>query len=158
MEINLEENERRYLMNLLGESLAREAHTAGSEETAREIVRKLEGAGNPHEEASLSDYVAERIAEMLGIQDGKGGCGEVVQKGTDIVLRGKARDRLPFSVRCIDCDSVALSGCVRQARKDCAWGNYWSLVIREKSMGQTPVVAMDFGAFELLMSVFLGKL
>lgn len=157
MEIELDENESRYLRNLLGEILTRDNHTAGSERTARGIAGKIEDAGKAQAGVPLQDFVTERIAGMLGIEGRKGGGSEIRQDGNDIVVRGKARGRFPFSVRCIDCESIALSGCVRQARNDCAWGNYWSLVAREKGMGQPPVVIMDFVAFELLMSVFLGR-
>lgn len=71
---------------------------------------------------------------------------EMGQSGVDIILRGEARKRFPFSVECKNQESLKITEWVEQAQHNQAEGTQWAVVFKKKSL-KNPLVLLDFKSF-----------
>lgn len=105
---------------------------------------------------NLQQWVCKRISEITGLpynqQDD--GCEihsrEMGQQGTDIVLRGTALKRFPFSVECKASESLNLKDTVDQAKSNTYAGTDWIIVHNKKAISDTLVI-MSWDTFEKLV-------
>jgi hypothetical protein len=110
---------------------------------------------------NLQYWVCTRISELLGIpyvqQDDS--ClihsREMGQRGTDIALRGEARDRFPFDIEAKATKQFRIVDAVKQAEANTAAGRYGMVVHRPT--GQQPVVVFSWDTFaRMYQDVFIG--
>jgi len=75
---------------------------------------------------------------------------EMGQAGIDVVLRGEALRRFPFSVECKASESLDIKGTVEQARGNVYKDTDWLIVHRRKAIPEVLVI-MAWDAFERLV-------
>jgi len=105
----------------------------------------------------LQDWVAKRIGELLNLEWGHEDYHLIEprpmgQAGTDVILRGKARDKFPFGIECKSGQNIGWQAAVRQARENAKKGKYegWLLFLKTKEF-QKPIVMFDAETFFRLM-------
>ena len=74
------------------------------------------------------------------------------QNGTDIILRGEAKTRFPYSVECKDCDRISLPEWVEQARQNSTEDSPWLLFIHSRPAGQKDLVVMEVETFRNILA------
>lgn len=72
------------------------------------------------------------------------------QKGVDVILRGDALRRFPFSVECKATENWVLPKAIKQARKNKLKGTNWLLIMKRKEF-QNPIVVLDANTFFKLL-------
>lgn len=105
---------------------------------------------------NLQQWVCDRIATITGLpynqQDDN--CDihsrEMGQAGIDVILRGEARKRFPFSVECKASESLDIKGTVEQAKSNVYPGTDWLIVHRKKAIPDVLAI-MAWDAFERLV-------
>ena len=130
----------------------------------RSILRKFDREQNKIKVSSakgkgreLQKWVCGRIASILNLpydqQDDN--ClihsREMGQRGTDVVLRGEALKRFPFSIECKSGQNISLIPAIKQAKDNQAAGTEWMVVIRTKALPET-IVCMGWKTLEKLYS------
>lgn len=145
------------------------ARTAGDYSVPAEGLRKkirVAGMRITHGSAkgkgrALQQWVCQRIAELVGVpynqQDDE--ClihsREMGQSGTDVVLRGIAAVRFPYSVECKSSEGMSVQGFVIQASKNVRPGTDWLVVYKCKAL-DAPVVIMSWATFASLERIRQG--
>ncbi len=118
--------------------------------TKRITISSAKGKGR-----ELQKRTAERIAELIGIpfdqQDDESliRYREMGQPGTDVVLRGKALLRFPFSIECKSTESFELIKTIEQVQANQRPGTEWLIVHRSKRVAKT-IVIMEWDALDRL--------
>lgn len=67
--------------------------------------------------------------------------------GTDVVLRGEAKEKFPYSIECKNCKSISLPEWIRQAESNSEDGN-WLLFIKSPAIESKKVVVLSINQFE----------
>jgi hypothetical protein len=75
---------------------------------------------------------------------------EMGQAGSDIILRGDAQERFPFTVECKSTESFSLVPTINQVRANLKKGTDWLIVHRRKALPD-PIVILTWEAFERLL-------
>lgn len=104
---------------------------------------------------NLQYWVCEKISKLLGIpfnqQDDD--ClihsREMGQAGADIILRGEAGKKFPFSIECKSSESLNLVGTIEQVKSNTKPNQDWIIVHKKKAI-PNPIVIMDWDCFERL--------
>lgn len=125
------------------------------------LLKQCERAGKPIKTSSakskgrdLQQWVCREISEMVSIpyNQGDDDClihsREMGQSGTDIVLRGKAKERFKYSVECKNTESLSLYQAIEQCIANTLPGQDWLIVHKKK--GSEPIVVLDWEAFRRL--------
>ena len=157
--VNLSDKERSFMNTLLSK------YEDPSDKTIKAIKKKMDDSSKRIKVSSakgkgrgLQNWVAERISNLIGEkfdnQDDEAPIRgrEMGQRGTDVVLKGEARKKFPFTIECKNVETIHFRDFVDQARKYSEAGG-WLLVIRTKSLPET-TVSMSWGTFE---NLFEGK-
>jgi hypothetical protein len=101
----------------------------------------------------LQKWVCAQIAKITGIpyDQADDSClihsREMGQAGSDIVLRGVAKERFPFSIECKNTEQISLPSAIEQAKSNIKGYDYWMVVLKSKSIKDT-VVVLPWGTFE----------
>ena len=104
----------------------------------------------------LQKWVCQKIAKILGIEYNSQDdqclihsrtCG---LSGVDIILRGEAIKRFPYSIECKSSEKLNLLGTIRQAKSNQVDGTDWLIVYKRKAF-KKPIVIMDWDAFQNLV-------
>jgi hypothetical protein len=111
---------------------------------------------NKNKGLHLQKWVAEKLSKISGIPWGAEDEMEIQsrpmgQHGVDIILRGKAAKRFPFSFECKSGESFQLVKTIEQARDNQREDRPWIIVHRRKKF-RNPIVMMDWDTFESLIS------
>ena len=107
----------------------------------------------------LQQYIAEQISNILDIPWGPDELirsRESGQKGVDVVLLGKAKEKFPWSVECKNVEKLNWWDAIKQARTNQLDGTDWLLVVKKNHEG--PVVVMDSMIFFKLWWRYLRAL
>jgi hypothetical protein len=105
---------------------------------------------------SLQYWVCERISQMIDIpyKQSDDQClihsREMGQAGSDIILRGEAKHRFPFSVECKASEQLDLPGTIKQVKANTDDDEKWIIVHKRKSIPD-PIVIMAWDSFQELM-------
>lgn len=126
------------------------------------IYKKLERALKPITVSSrknkgreLQKYVCCKLAEILKIdyRQDDDNCEihsrEMGQSGTDIVLRGTAREIIKFDIECKNVEKLKLYEAIDQSRLNTQKGRDW-LVVHKKNHNK-PIAILDFEVFVNLL-------
>jgi hypothetical protein len=145
--VNLTATEREIIVQLVNNS------DGGLEKEKNTLIKKLAKANKTISVASrkgkgreLQHFACKEISKLIGIpfdnQDDS--CEihsrEMGQSGVDVVLRGKAQERFPYSIECKSGESISLRSFVLQAKANKKEGTDWLLLIRTKSIPEDVVV------------------
>ncbi len=91
--------------------------------------------------------IAQKISKLLNIKTQKDGDIEsrpMGQSGTDIILRGKARELFDFYIECKRTEQLSLNTWIAQAKRN-SKDNRWLLFFRRNR--KKPIVIMDCDLF-----------
>lgn len=112
--------------------------------------------------AGFQKEVCELISKITGVKfDNSDDSCEIHSRemglsGSDVVLRGAARERFKYGIECKNANSVSLPEWVRQARENAIDEN-WLLFIKSPLIDGGPVVVMPIEEFSELASRALTK-
>lgn len=118
--------------------------------------KKITTASAKAKGRNLQQWVCERISAITGIPyvQSDDQCEihsrEMGQAGIDVVLRGEALKRFPFSVECKATESLNLKDTVDQAKSNTYKNTDWIIVHRKKAIPE-PLVIMSWDTFEKLV-------
>jgi len=149
--ICLSDSDREYIKSLLTDDRKSKALSKKLEDADKHItVQSAKGKGR-----ELQKWVCRKISGLTGIPfDNKDdNCKihsrEMGQSGVDIILRGEALQKFPFSVECKSTESLNLREFVQQAKNNQKEDTNWMVVVRTKSISDV-VVMMSWESFEKL--------
>ena len=96
----------------------------------------------------LQKWVCKKISKAIGLpwgyEDDKLIQPRLMgQSGTDVVLRGEALDRFPFSVECKSKEAWKLPSAIMQAKANQLKGTEWLLVLKKKAKPNKAIVVLD---------------
>ena len=97
----------------------------------------------------LQNWAAKKISQLLDIPWGPDeliSSRRMGQKGVDVVLRGAALEKFPYSIECASGEKINLLDKIRQARKNRKKGLQWLLFFKRAEF-KTPIVMMDADVF-----------
>jgi len=112
---------------------------------------------------NLQYFVCERIASLFNVKfdQNDDDClvhsREMGQHGTDVITRGKVKKQFPFSVECKCQENLQIPQWIEQAKDNVEKDKSWLLIVKKKSIGQKPIVIMEWESFEKLMKKYLEK-
>lgn len=100
---------------------------------------------------SLQNKVCEKISELTGIPWGSEDemliqSRQMGQKGCDVILRGKALERFPYSIECKSAQKINLWAAIDQAKANQKKDTDWLVVLKRKEI-KSPVVCLDINVF-----------
>ncbi len=106
---------------------------------------------------NLQQWICARLSELTGIpwgpdDDALISSRPMSQSGVDIILRGEAADRVPFSFECKNGESFKLVASIEQARANEKPGRPWLIVHRRKKF-RNPIVMMDWDTFAVMLKI-----
>jgi len=115
------------------------------------MKRRITVASAKAKGRNLQKWVCERIGNLLkfpwGYEDDMLIQPRIMgQRGVDVVLRGEALKKFPFSVECKSCEAWSVPAFIKQAKNNKIKNTNWLLVLKRKDM-QKPVVVLDAEAF-----------
>lgn len=119
-------------------------------------LRQIKVASGKAKGRDLQMWVCGKIAELSGVcfDQHDDQClihsREMGQAGIDIVLRGEALRKFPFSVECKNSEGLSMIEALQQAQSNCSPGTAALVVHKRKSLKQ-PVVIMEWDTFESLV-------
>lgn len=158
-EILLDEKETNALIGLLLGTKPCPSH----EKLYSKLITKLENSKKKIKTSSakakgrnLQYWVCERLSELFGCKFDQSDDSCLIQSrpmgqhGTDIILREPLSSRFPFDIECKACEKLSIPDWVRQAKANTKKGKFWLLVFRKKTLGNNPVVLMDWETLEKL--------
>lgn len=161
MQINLNKEESEFVKNLL--LYCKNSFESDTNKNKIEkLIKRIERAETPIKPRSAKNKGLEWQKEICSFISGLIGI-EYDQKsddclihsresglsGTDVVLRGKAKELFPYSVECKNCKSISLPEWIRQADSNSDNGN-WILFVKSPLLESKKVVVMSMESFEKL--------
>ena len=105
---------------------------------------------------NLQYWVCERISDIVDIPYNQSDdqcpihSREMGQHGLDIILRGKAKFQFPYSIECKSSEQFNLVPTIEQVKSNMIDGTDW-LIVHKKRAIPSPIVVMDWYAFEQLV-------
>lgn len=128
------------------------------------LRKKLQRALTPIKTSSakakgrnLQKWVCGKISEIIDIpydqQDDQ--ClihsREMGQAGVDIILKGEALERFPFSIECKNTEGFSIGPTITQIENNLILGTDW-IIVHKKKMYKQPLVMMYWETFQKLFS------
>ena len=110
----------------------------------------------------LQRKACEDIAEVTGIEYKQGDDNSLIesrgggQHGTDVILRGEARVRFPFSVECKASESLNLVNTIDQASTNMLENTDWLILHKKKALSE-PIVVLRWKRFLEIWKKVLDK-
>jgi len=98
---------------------------------------------------NLQNFVAEKISKLLDLPWGPDeliSSRRMGQRGMDVVLRGEAAKKFPYSIECASGQTINWLEKMRQVKKGQKKGTDWLLFLKRKEF-KSPVVMMDSNLF-----------
>lgn len=105
--------------------------------------------------ALFQKEIAKKISELLGIpikKDGDLESRQMGMSGTDIILRGKAKEEFNYSVECKRAEALSIPAWIRQAESNLGDFKNWLLFFRRSNETAKVVMEADH-FFELLKQI-----
>jgi hypothetical protein len=165
-QVNLTDREIKVLKGILRS----EIYTLHNTPVETKIYKKLEKALNKKrikvssakgKGRGLQYWMCRKISDLINItyNQADDNClihsREMGQHGTDIVLRGDALKRFPFSVECKNAESFNIKETVKQAKQNQKPGTAIMIIYKCKEF-KTPVAIMEWQPFSSLLADWLG--
>jgi hypothetical protein len=146
--VNLTDAERAELIKLLPASskLRAKLERAGK----RIKVQSAKGKG-----MNFQREICQKISDLIGIPYLRGNDDSLIesrgggQHGVDIILRGEAKKRFPFSIEVKNQENMNLVETIKQAQENQVDGTTWLVVHRRKALPMDLVI-MAWESFEEL--------
>jgi len=143
--VNLSDIERAEIIK----SLPASSRLRGKIERAgkRIAVRSAKAKG-----MGFQKWICEQLAFLLKIPYIQGDDESLIASrssgvnGVDIILRGEAKKRFPYSIEAKNCENLGIADAVEQAQSNQAPNTDWMVVHKRKSFKE-PIVMMGWEAF-----------
>lgn len=106
----------------------------------------------------LQQWVAQKIAELIGMEYGKDCPVEsrpMGQTGVDVRLEKKALELFPFSVECKAQENWAIPSWIEQAKENTLPGTDWLLVAKKSR--NPAIIILDAETFFRILERGMGK-
>jgi hypothetical protein len=133
-------------------------------EDAVKLLKKLRKALVPikvrsakNKGANLQKWVCDRVSSLLNIpyDQSDDQClihsREMGQSGVDIVFRGEAYERFPFTIECKSKEQLLIQETLAQAKKNATVDRPYMVVYKRKSF-KYPVVIIEWDTLERILS------
>jgi len=158
MTVTINKDESELLLQVLRSF---ECNTGNSkdEKTADKLIKRIERAKTPIKPRSAKNKglewqkeICQVIADITGeeFDQSKDDCNihsrESGLSGTDIILRGAAKEKFPYSVECKNCKSISLPMWISQAESNCDNDN-WILFIKSPVITAKKIVCLSLNQF-----------
>lgn len=156
--IPLDEKEREEIRKALTSSKTDQAITKRIIKRLDSSEKRIKVSSAKGKGRALQQEVCRRISNITGIpfnnQDDS--CDihsrEMGQAGVDVILRGEAKKKFPFSIECKSVEQISFRDFINQAKANSKEGD-WLLVIKTKSIPEI-VVCLSWDKFE---QIFKGE-
>lgn len=153
MYLSLSRPEKEFILSVLGNDPKSEALS----KKLRRSMETIKPRSAKNKGLSFQKRIASFIGGLIGIDASQDDDSLIQsrlsgQNGTDIILRGEAKDRFPFSVECKNCDRINLPEWVEQARQNSGKGSPWLLFIHSRPAGQEDLVVMESETFRSIFT------
>ena len=95
----------------------------------------------------------ELISNLTGIEYNQSDDSSLIQartmglNGTDVILRGEARERFPFDIECKSCNSLSVPAWVKQAEDNCTELDNWLLLIKSPVLSCKKIAVLSLSKF-----------
>lgn len=165
--INLTKNE---IERIKEYNISHKYWTGSYSKEDEKFINKLNKLLNPikirsrkNKGSNLQKWICEKISKLLNIpyEQSDDQClihsREMAQKGTDVILRGKALKEFPFSIECKSSEQFNIKSTVEQAKNNQIKSTEWMVVYKRKSF-KNPVVIIEWGVLEKLYKNILTKI
>lgn len=89
-------------------------------------------------------WIADKLADMIGIKVEKDGDLDVRpmgQQGTDVIIRGEAKEYFPLSIEAKFQENWSIHQFIKQAKANLQKGDIWILFLKRSN--EKPVVVLD---------------
>jgi len=151
--VQLEKSEIEYLLKTIEQIQTKVSNKLTKK--LRKFLQPIKISSRKGKGRRLQYWVCKRLADILQIefnqQDDQ--CDihsrEMGQSGTDVILRGKAFERLLYSIECKSGESINLLKAIEQAKQNNKEKMNW-LLIHKRKQYKKPIVIMDWETFEKL--------
>ena len=105
---------------------------------------------------ALQQWVCQKISDALHIPWGRDDdyliqSRPMGQIGTDVILKGTAKELSPFSIECKSGEHWSIHEAIKQAKANQKDGTQWLVVLKNKGM-KTPIVVLDSEFFFRVMA------
>jgi hypothetical protein len=147
--ISLTEKERGIILSAL--CSVRPVHTT--------LIRKIERSGERIKVRSAKSkgmgfqkWICEQLSTLLNIPFISGDDESLIASrnsgvnGVDIILRGEAKRKFPFSIEAKNCENLGIVDAVEQAKSNQAAGTDWMVVHKRKALKEV-IVILSWDAF-----------
>jgi hypothetical protein len=124
------------------------------------LIKKIERAGERIKVRSakakgmgFQKWICEQISELLNIPFISGDDESLIASrnsgvnGVDIILRGEAKKRFPFSIEAKNCENLGIMDAVEQAQSNQAEGTDWMVVHKRKAL-KGAIVILSWHSFK----------
>lgn len=143
--VNLSDKEREEIVKALPSSskLRSKIERAGNRIKVRSA--KSKGMG-------FQKWICEQISELLNIPYVQGDDESLIASrssgvnGVDIILRGEAKKRFPYSIEAKNCENLGIADAVVQAKSNQAPGTDWLVAHKRKALEEV-IVMLSWDAF-----------
>lgn len=167
--IILSEDERDLIIGHLRGGLVTDVDSSIYTSKALKLLKKIEKAGrktsvraNKTKGKNLQNDTCSRLSDLTGLKfDNQDDDAPIASRmmgdsGEDIILRGEARKKIPFSFECKSSESLDLVGTIEQARDNAREGTDWVIVHRRKAI-PTDIIIIPWLAFSKLLKYYIEK-
>lgn len=119
-------------------------------------LRKIKPRSAKNKGLAYQKAICEVISSLINIPCGQDDDSLISSRtsglnGTDIILRGEAAARFPYSVECKDCSSVSLPQWVEQAQDNSTESRPYLLFIRSPKIAGRDCVVMALETFKTIL-------
>ena len=124
-------------------------------EQRKKTVNKRRHARNNAKARGLQQWVCQKISDLLNIpytkdDDSLIASRQMGQSGVDVILRGEAAEKFPFSIECKSGESIGWRSAIRQAKDNTPKGKDFLVVLKTKEF-QAPIIMIDANVFFRLL-------
>lgn len=153
MELRLNAKERQYIAEAL--SIYR-VDTKMSDSIIKKVnksLKPIKPSSAKNKGRELQYTVCEMIADKIGETFEQSNDEALIQSrpmgqhSVDVILRGEAKKKFPFSIECKAQENLSIPDWIHQARDNQLEGTEWLLVFKKQSLGSKPIVCLDFETF-----------
>lgn len=151
-------------LKILLSALPRETGSADFEVLRKRLERaakRISVSSAKSKGRNLQQWVCREIADMTGLIYEAGDDESLIdsrqmgQQGLDIILRGLAQQRFPFSIECKSSETLSLHQAVEQVKANQRRDTDWLVIYKKKAFSE-PVVILTWSAFRRLWSGSMG--
>lgn len=143
MILEITEKERQWLLDNLKGSKEAEAIRRKAEK-----VHKIKPRSAKNKGLGWQKEIAELVSRITGFSYNQGDDDCLIHSresglnGTDVILRGKAKEIFDYAIECKASENISLPDWVRQAKQNSVNDN-WLLFVKNRNLGKMAIMPLD---------------